>query len=129
MGKPIQLGELQLAIMRLLWERREATASELHEALWPERRLAPTTVATMLRKMERKGVVSHRLDGRRFVYRPAVSEDAVARSMVGQLTDNLFGGDAAALVSHLISTRKLGPRELAELRDLIAEAARKERNR
>ena len=57
------LGDLQHAIMAVLWERGEATAARVHEALREERGLAPTTIATMLRKMEDKGVVAHRAEG------------------------------------------------------------------
>lgn len=110
-----QLGDLQLAIMRLLWERGEATVAEVHAALLAERGLAPTTIATMLAKMEAKGVVAHRTEGRRFVYRPRVSERAVRRSMVAELTRRLFAGDSAALVSHLVSEREIDAEELAEL--------------
>jgi predicted transcriptional regulator len=113
------LGDLQLAIMRVLWRRGEAAAAEVHEALLDERGLAPTTIATMLKKMEDKGVVVHRAEGRRFLYRPTVSEDAVRRTMVGELTERLFLGDTAALVSHLIAEHEIDPGELAELRRLL----------
>ncbi|HEX2165225.1 MAG TPA: BlaI/MecI/CopY family transcriptional regulator [Thermoanaerobaculia bacterium] len=116
------LGDLQLAIMRVLWERGEAAAAEVHEALLAERGLAPTTIATMLAKMERKGVVAHRAEGRRFLYRPTVSEPQVRRSMVGELTERLFGGDRVALVSHLLAEHDLDPAELAELFRLTAAA-------
>lgn len=112
------LGDLQLAIMRVLWQRGEAAAAEVHEALLAERGLAPTTIATMLTKMERKGVVAHRAEGRRFLYRPTVSEPQVRSSMVGELTERLFGGDRVALVSHLLAEHDLDPAELAELRRL-----------
>ena len=86
------LGDLQHAIMKVLWERGEATSAEVHAALRAERGLAFTTIATMLRKMEDKGVVAHRPDGRQFIYRPVVSEDQVRRSMVGELVARLFEG-------------------------------------
>ena len=114
-----QLGDLQLAIMRVLWAREEATVREVHAALRRERGLAPTTIATMLKKMEKKGVIVHRAEGRRFVYRPTVSEEEVTRSMVGLLTLRLFDGNASALVSHLISGAEIDPDELARLKGLI----------
>ncbi len=116
------LGDLQHAIMRVLWRDGEATTAAVHDALYGERGLAPTTIATMLRKMEDKGVVSHRSEGRQFVYRATVSEDEVRSSMVGELLDRLFAGDPAALVSHLVADRTLGEAELAELRVLLAAA-------
>jgi BlaI family penicillinase repressor len=114
------LGDLQLAIMRILWNREEATVAEVHEALEPERGLALTTIATMLTKMEKKGVVEHRAEGRRFIYSPRVSEDLVRRSMVADLTSQLFRGDVTALVSHLLSEHDIDARELAQLREQIA---------
>ncbi len=120
------LGDLQLAIMRVLWSRGEATVAEAHEALEPERGLALTTIATMLSKMEKKGVVEHRAEGRRFIYSPLVSEDQVRRSMVADLTSQLFRGDVTALVNHLLSEHEIDSRELNQLRELIASRGRKE---
>ena len=114
-----QLGDLQLAIMRVLWEVPEASAAEVHRALWDERGLAPTTIATMLVKMERKGVVTHRAEGRRYLYKPVVSEAEVTRSMVGQLAERLFEGDVPALVSHLLSEHEIDHDELADLKTMI----------
>ncbi len=124
------LGDLQHAIMKVLWSSGEATTAVVYDALYAERGLAPTTIATMLRKMEDKGVVAHRVDGRHFVYRPTVSETEVRSSMVGELLDRLFAGDAAALVSHLVADHAMDEAELAELRSLLAAAeAGKEDNR
>lgn len=114
------LGDLQLAIMRILWSRGEASVADVHEALEPERGLALTTIATMLAKMEKKGVVDHRAEGRRFIYRPTVSEGQVRRSMVSDLTSQLFRGDVFALVNHLLSEHEIDARELDQLRSLIA---------
>lgn len=122
--KTVTLGDLQLAIMRELWTRGEATAAEVHQALLEERGLAPTTIATMLTKLEKKGVITHRREGRRFVYRATVSERHVRRSMVGQLTERLFGGDRAALVSHLLSEHETDAEELAALQEMIEDAVK-----
>ena len=128
--KKIQsLGDLQLVILRALWARGEATVAEVHQALHRERGLAPTTIATMLKKMEKKGVVAHRVDNRRFIYRAVVSEDAVTRSLVSSLTEKLFGGDALALVSHLVTEHDVDPVELDELKTRVAAAKNKEGNR
>ena len=114
------LGDLQLAIMQVLWGRGESTVAEVHEALEPDRGLALTTIATMLTKMEKKGVIDHRAEGRRFIYRPRVSEGQVRRTMVADLTSQLFRGDVTALVNHLLSEHEIDRRELAQLRDLIS---------
>ena len=114
------LGDLQHAIMAVLWARGEATTADVHEALRAERGLALTTIATMLRKMEDKGVVQHRAEGRQFVYRPTVTEDEVRQSMVGELVERLFDGDAKALVAHLVSEHEIDPAELRELRRRVS---------
>ena len=82
---------------------------------------ALTTVATMLKKMEKKGVVGHRAEGRQYVYFPAVAERDVQRSMVSDLCDRLFQGDMTALVSHLLTDQEIDATELARLRALIEE--------
>jgi predicted transcriptional regulator len=120
MSRSHQLGDLQLAIMRVLWSCGEATVAQVHQALQEERGLALTTIATMLTKMERKGVVRHRTEGRQFVYAARVSEADVHRSMVTELTELLFEGNPAALVSHLLTEQEIDESELAEIRRLIA---------
>jgi BlaI family penicillinase repressor len=122
------LGDLQLAIMRVLWARGETTVADVHETLEPERGLALTTIATMLAKMEKKGVVDHRADGRKFIYRPLISEEQVQRSMVADLTSQLFRGNIPALVNHLLAEHDIRPQELAQLRELI-DAHEREENR
>ena len=118
------LGDLQHAIMTVLWERGEATTAAVHEALHSERGLALTTIATMLKKMEKKGVVAHRTEGRHFVYRTTVAEDVVHRSMVAEFTERLFEGDAAALVNHLLAEQEIDPAEIDAIKALIEKRVR-----
>lgn len=127
MDESHHLGDLQLAIMRILWSRDEASVADVHEALEPERGLALTTIATMLAKLEKKGVVRHRAEGRRYIYRPTVSEGQVRRSMVSDLTSQLFRGDALALVNHLLSEHEIDAGELSQLRQLIAAKEKEDR--
>ena len=115
-----RLGDLQLRIMKALWARGEATVAEIQEAVPGGADLAYTTVATMLRKMEVRGLVGHRADGRTFIYRAAVAEDQVSRGMAEHVLDRLFGGSVEALVSNLLTTREVGRDELARLEKLIA---------
>ena len=121
MTRSKKLGELQLAIMRELWSAGEATVAQVHQALLEERGLALTTIATMLSKMEKKGVVAHRRAGRQFIYHPLVSESEVNRTMVSELTERLFGGRTLDLVNHLLTEQEIDSEELAEISRLIAE--------
>jgi predicted transcriptional regulator len=116
-----RLGDLQLRIMQVLWARREATVADVHEAVADERDLAYTTIATMLRKMEARGLVKHRLDARSFVYRAVVGEEAVSQGMADHLVDRLFEGSLSDMVQHLLTTREVSHEELSKLEQMIAE--------
>ena len=117
-----QLTELQIAILRVLWERGQATVADICEALRPERGLALTTVATLLSRLERRGVVAHETRARQYVYRPLVSEADVRHSMVRELTEQLFDGNVTALVSHLLSEREISPGDLDRVRAMLEQA-------
>ena len=119
MSKKHKLAELQLAIMHVLWEQDEATVADVRKALEPGRKLAHTTVGTMLSKMEEKGQVRHRSEGNANVYRAAIGREQVSQSMVSDLTDRLFGGDVKQMVCHLLDDEELTSDDLAELRRLI----------
>ncbi len=124
MSPAIELSELQLRVMRALWQAKAASVAEVHEALQRERPLALTTVATILARLERAGLVAHRSTGRHFLYRPLVTQEQVRRSMVAALTERLFEGDAAALVSHLVRAREIRPGDLDRVKRLIEEKER-----
>ena len=116
------LTDLQLAIMRILWDRAEATVLDVQTRLRPERDLAQTTIATLLSRLEKRRVVEHRLDGRQFVYRALITEADVRRSMVSELTTLLFGGSPEALMTHLLRSREMNPGDLDRVKRMIAEA-------
>ena len=122
MTEPIsyRLGDLQLKIMRVLWEHGPLGVAEVRAQLHGEA-LAYTTVATMLRKMEARQLVEHDTHQRRFIYRAAVDERDVTRSMADDLVDRLFDGSLAQTVSHLLRTREVDGKELAELEALIQQ--------
>lgn len=116
-----RLGDLQLEIMKILWESGQATVNDVHHALAGGSELAPTTVATMLRKMEVRGLVRHRTEGRKFVYEPKVSEEEVSHSMADHVLERVFEGSLADMVTHLLERREVSTDELDELARLIAE--------
>jgi predicted transcriptional regulator len=116
-----RLGDLQLRIMQVLWKQKEASVADVHAALGRESDLAYTTVATMLRKMEARGLVAHREEGRSFVYTAKVQADDVSRSMADHWVDRLFAGSLSDAVNHLLTTREVSQAELRKLEKLIAE--------
>ncbi len=107
--------------MQVLWQRNEGTVSEVFEVVGKKRELAYTTIATMLRKMEARGLVSHRTDGRTFIYRAVIEEHAVTSNMSGHLLDRFFEGSLTDLVCHLLDTREVSRDELAKIEKLIAQ--------
>jgi BlaI family transcriptional regulator, penicillinase repressor len=121
----IDLTDLQYAIMRVLWDHGECTVTAVQEGLLPERRLAATTVATLLTRLEKRGVIAHHTEGRQYVYRATISEREVRRSMVSRITDLLFDGSPAALMSHLLTSKAIRRGDLDRMRELIDEAESK----
>jgi len=121
---PLQVSELQHEILRILWDLEEARVTDVHAALSESRELASTTVSTLLARMEKKGLVRHRVDGRVFLYRAAVSEEEVRKSLVSDLTERVFQGDLEALVSHLLGSEQVDREELDRMRWLIERKQR-----
>ncbi|GAB5440008.1 MAG: hypothetical protein Fues2KO_03570 [Fuerstiella sp.] len=109
--------------MRVLWDCGEATVADVQERL--EADLAYSTIATVMGRMEKRGLVTHRADGRVYYYRPTVSEDGAGSSMVGELVDRIFGGSPAQLVSHLLESQQVDATELEEIKKLVQQHARR----
>ena len=106
-----QLTDLQTDVLQL-------TAAQIWEQVYAERGLAQTTVATIVARLQRRGILARRRLERQFVYRALVSESAVQHAMVSELTERLFGGDVTALVSHLLSASDMTPGDLTRVRKL-----------
>lgn len=120
-----QLSGLQLAIMRVVWQRGEASTADVVASLADSRDLAHTTVGTLLGRLEKRGLLVSRRDGKHLVYRASVAEAEVKRSMVSEFLDRLFEGDARALVTHLVSEREVGEGDLQKIRDLLRNPDRR----
>ena len=123
--KTHRLGDLQLRIMRILWKNGQGTVGAVHEDLGGTSKFAYTTIATMLRKMEARGLVTHHEEGRSFIYQPRVAEEAISRSMADDLLQKIFGGSVTQAVNHLLSSREVSKEELRELERLIAQRKKK----
>lgn len=121
---PARLTALQLAVMQVLWSRDEASVADVQRAM-TGRRLALTTVATMLVRLEQRGLVSHRAEGRQYIYRSRVSPADVRETVTRELLRNLFDGDVTAFVTQLLDSRKLTREEVADLQRLVRDKARR----
>ena len=112
------LTPLQLDVMQVLWARDEAAVADVQKGM-AGRRLALTTVATLLTRLEQRGLVAHRVDGRQYLYRARVSPAAIRQSVTRDLLGSLFHGDVTAFVTQLLDARDLTREELADLKRLI----------
>ena len=119
----VSLSDLQIDVMRVLWRSGESSASDAARALRGRRDLALTTVSTLLTRLEKRGLIAQRREGRQVIYRPLVEESQVRRSMVSGLLGSLFGGDANALVAHLVREDAISADDLAAIRRLLDEKA------
>lgn len=115
---------LQQSILRILWDRGRATVTEVRDALAGERDLAPTTVATILKRLEQRGLVGHERDGRQFLWFAVKDESEVGRDLVGGLARHLYGGRAADLFAHLLDTGSVSADDLKRIKRMIRDAER-----
>jgi BlaI family penicillinase repressor len=112
----------ELELMKIVWQKGQATVRDVYETLLEHRKIAYTTVMTMMRVLEKKGYVKTHRVNRAYVYRPTRPERQVQRSMVREFVDRVFNGSAHPLLVHLVEDRRLSPEELEELERLIHEA-------
>ena len=120
--KSEQLTPLELDIMKVLWDEGPATVQAVQQHLPDHRKLAYTTVQTMLNVLHRKGKVKRSLKNRAYQYRASVTRRQVAGQAVGDIINRLFGGSAESLVMSLVEHRHLTPGKLAQLNKLLDEA-------
>ena len=108
--------------MKVVWRRGQATGREVCEALREQRKIAYTTVMTMMKVLETKGHLARRRAERADVYRPTRSKRVVLRSMVREFLDRVFDGSAEPLLVHLVEDRKLTNAQLDDLLRRIRES-------
>ena len=117
---PNQLGELEGAIMSVVWDRGEASVHEVREALEPGRRLAYTTVMTVMSRLAEKGLLARRKDGRAYLYRAAREREQLAGSLLSGLVSTLYAGSTGRAIAHLLETEEdIDEQELSRLEELI----------
>ncbi|MFY9342143.1 MAG: BlaI/MecI/CopY family transcriptional regulator [Planctomycetota bacterium] len=118
----------ELLLLKVLWDRGEATVREVWEALREDVPIVQNTVQAFLRSMEAKGLVTHRTDGRSFVYRAATPGDKTKKHLLSGLLSTVFDGALDQLVASAMAAKKPSAEELARLRELVAEAERARRS-
>ena len=101
--------------MKVVWERGEATVRDVYETLRERRRVAYTTVMTVMGVLEKKGHLKRRTEGRSYVYRPAQPQRRVVKAMVQEFLTRVFDGSAQPLLAHLVEERDLSADDLQRL--------------
>lgn len=125
-GAPEEMTPLEIEVMRILWQRETATASEVADAMPPERQLADTTIHTVLANLRRKGCIEPVPTIERAIrYAPTVEKRAVARRNLSKVLSDFFDGSPRSLIAHLVKEEKISNTELAELREMLEKAAKK----
>lgn len=118
---PRLVTDVELELMQILWDRGPSTVREVIAKLPPSRNLAYTTVSTVLRILEQKGLLSSQRQGRSHIYEPLLSREAHRELALAHLVTRVFEGDAQGLVAQLIDTQGLSQGDLNELKRLIDE--------
>ena len=114
----LHLTQRELDIMSVLWERGEATVTEVRDRVDPD--LAYTSISSMIRTLEMKGYVSHRRgEGKTHVYFPVIDAEKAGESVLGRVLDKVYGGSPIKLLAHLMDQHRLSDKELARMRDLL----------
>jgi BlaI family transcriptional regulator, penicillinase repressor len=120
---PADLGELERAVMRLVWQQGDITAEQVREQLSEQDRpLKDSTIRTVLRRLEEKGYVTHTVESRTFRYRPAESRQLVAGRAVKRIIDRFCDGSVEALLVGMVDSEVLDRNELQRLAERIAAA-------
>ena len=114
--------ERELEILKILWDRREATVREVYEEMSRHAPIVQNTVQAFLRTMEDKGLVRHRLEGRTFIYQPLLRPQDTKQKLVSRVLHRVFDGAIDQLVQSALSLRRPTAEELARLEALIEEA-------
>ena len=115
------LTEQYLEIMKIVWGRGESTVRDVYETLLERRKIAYTTVMTMMKILEQKKYLRKSQDDRAYVYRPAKPKKQVIQGMVREFVDRVFNGSAEPLLVHLMEDQKLSSKDLEEISRMIRE--------
>jgi predicted transcriptional regulator len=117
---PVELGVLERDILSIVWRLGHVTADKVREEL--SRPLKDSTIRTVLRRLEEKGYLAHKVDNRTFVYRPAESRQRVAGRAVQRIVDWFCEGSVEELLVGMVDSRVLDRAELQRLAQRIAQA-------
>src|SRR6476659_519142 len=112
------LTEQELEIMKIVWDRDAVTVRDVYEALLERRKVAYTTVMTMMKILEQKGRLKKNQSDRAYVYRAAQPKGQVIGAMVKEFVNRVLNGSAQPLLVHLVGEHNLSKEDLDEIASL-----------
>lgn len=115
------LTEQELEIMKIVWARGTATVRDVYETILEQRKVAYTTVMTMMKILEQKGHLKKTAVDKAYVYEPTRPKQQVITGMVRDFVDRVFNGSAQPLLLHLVEERSLSEREIQEVERILRE--------
>lgn len=107
--------------MKIVWQLEQATVRDVYEALRERRKVAYTTVMTMMNILQQKGYLKREQEERAYVYRPSQPQKQVIRGMVREFVRRVFNGSAEPLVVHLVEDRQLSEKDLREISRMLGK--------
>ena len=113
------LSPSETEILRLVWQLDNATVQDVCDKLPNKRKIAYATVQTLLRRLEKKGYIKHRVKGKAHVFYPAVKQEAVIKRSVGDFLQRLFGGNPIPLMQYLAQHGKINSEDIEKLKELV----------
>src|SRR5688500_1081058 len=113
------LTESERAILEVLWKKKEASVREVTDELSKKKPVAYTTVLTMFKILDRKGLVHHRTEGRAFIYSPAISRSEARKQALESLLRQFFNGSPSVLAQHLLSEHDMDLAEIKALQEKV----------
>jgi BlaI family penicillinase repressor len=119
--KSATLTEQELEIMKIVWQRERATVRDVYEELLERRKIAYTTVMTMMKILAHKKYLRKSQEDRAYVYQPTKPKNQVIKGMVREFVNRVFNGSAEPLLVHLMEDRKLSGKDLEEISRMIRE--------
>jgi BlaI family penicillinase repressor len=120
--RPATIPDSELDVLKVLWDREQATVREVLETLRAAgREWSYATVATLLDRLETKGVVTSNRSELAFVYRPAITPHEVQQKRLKSLVDKLYQGEPGLLVLHLLKSHPLDAKQAGEVRAILDE--------
>ena len=126
MQKMRDLPQAEFGVMDVLWEKGEATVKQVQSALSARRKLAYTTVSTLLSRLREKGYVEAEERNFAYVFRPLVGREQVVRRKLDDLVKQVLGGDVAPLAAYIVENHKLTPEQITALEEIVRSASDKE---